>query len=287
LASPAPFDSRLKNGRVRPIFSGMSPRGASNGCPKVGILAGGLGTRLAEYTDERPKPMVEVGGRPLLWHIMKTYAAHGFEEFAIALGYRGHVISDYFMQYHNHRARSITIDLGTDQRFVRNGTTENWVVHLVDTGEASMTGGRVRRLAEFAGDTFMLTYGDAVANVDLTALLEFHRAHGKLATVTAVRPPARFGALELDGDRVEGFAEKPQVGEGWINGGYFVLEPEVADYIAGDSTVFELEPLERLTREGQLMAFKHDGFWQCMDTIRERRQLEELWTNGAPWRVWA
>lgn len=255
----------------------------------VGILAGGFGTRLAEQTEVRPKPMVEVGGRPLLWHIMKIYANAGFAEFAIALGYRGEVIKDYFLHYHN-RARDLTVDLGSGRVAPGSGTPEDWTVHLVDTGNESMTGDRVRQLLEFAGTrTVLLTYGDAVASVDIPQLLAFHRAHGRLATVTAVRPPARFGELEIaDDDRVAHFTEKPQAGEGWINGGFFVLEPSVADYIQSPGSIFERAPLEGLATDHQLAAYRHPGFWQCMDTLRDLRVLEELWSSGeAPWRVWS
>ena len=254
----------------------------------VGILAGGFGTRLSEYTDVRPKPMVEVGGRPLLWHIMKGYEAAGFVEFAIALGYRGDVIKDYFLHYHN-RARDLTVELGSGRIVVGEGDPEDWVVHLLDTGQDAMTGDRVRQLLEYGdGRPMMLTYGDAVASVDLSELLAFHRAHGKLATVTAVRPPARFGELLMDGDHVTSFQEKPQAGEGWINGGFFVLEPKVLDYIGSSPSIFEREPLESLASDGQLVAFRHPGFWQCMDTQRDLRTLEDLWgTDHAPWRKWS
>jgi len=254
---------------------------------KVAILAGGLGTRLQEETTVRPKPMVEVGGHPVLWHIMKLYSNSGFRDFVVALGYKGELIKDYFLNYRA-RTSNLTVSLADGSVTVGNGSSEDWTVELLDTGHDSMTGGRVRRILEHAGpQTLMLTYGDGVANVDLPRLLAFHRAQGRLATVTAVRPPARFGGITLDGDTVVRFEEKPQVGEGWINGGFFVLEPGVADYIAGDQTVFEREPLERLARDRQLAAFRHDGFWQCMDTMRDVRLLESLWaTDKAPWRVW-
>lgn len=253
----------------------------------VGILAGGLGTRLAEQTDVRPKPMVEVGAKPLLWHLMKIYSAQGFSEFMVALGYRGDVIKDFFLGYRN-RASDLTVDLATgDVEVGGDPHPDDWRVHLLETGQATLTGGRVKRLLEASGERMMLTYGDAVANVDLHRLLEFHESHGRLATVTAVRPPARFGELRFEGDKVIDFEEKPQASEGWINGGFFVLEAEVARYIEGDHTIFERDPMERLAAEGQLMAYRHDQFWQCMDTLRDVRLLEDLWQAGdPPWRVW-
>lgn len=253
----------------------------------VVILAGGFGTRLQEETTVKPKPMVEIGGQPILWHIMKIYAARGFKDFVIALGYKGEVIKDYFMNY-RYRASSLTLRLRTGEAIVRDSNCENWTVHLLDTGLHTQTGGRVKLVAQsISNDTFMLTYGDAVANVDVNRLLAFHRSHGRLATVTAVRPPARFGGISFDGDLVARFEEKPQIGEGWINGGFFVLEPGVADYIEGDDTIFEREPLERLAEDGQLAAYRHNGFWQCMDTLRDVRLLESLWQDeGAPWKVW-
>jgi glucose-1-phosphate cytidylyltransferase len=253
---------------------------------KTVILAGGLGTRLSEETDVRPKPMVEIGGRPILWHIMKGYAHHGFKEFIVALGYKGEAIKEYFLNYPLINS-DLTVSLGSGEVTRRRPADEDWVVHLQDTGVETMTGGRVKRLAPFLNETFMLTYGDGVANVDIRALVAFHRAHGKLATLTAVRPPARFGALETDGDQVTRFLEKPQTGEGWINGGFFVLEPGVLDYIEGDPTHLEREPLETLARDGQLMAYRHGDFWQSMDTLRDVRLLNGLWKDGrAPWRVW-
>ncbi len=255
---------------------------------KVAILAGGLGTRLQEESIVRPKPMVEVGGRPILWHIMKHYARFSCREFVIALGYKGEMIKDYFLNYRAH-ASNVTVSLADGSVTVGDGSSEDWTVHLLDTGLDSMTGGRVRRVLKHIGsETVMMTYGDGVADVDLGALLAFHRKQGRLATVTAVRPPARFGAVTLDGDTVARFQEKPQLGEGWINGGYFVLEPAVVDYIAGDESVFEREPLERLAHDRQLAAFRHEGFWQGMDTLRDVRLLESLWSAGtAPWRTWA
>ncbi|MCA1595927.1 MAG: glucose-1-phosphate cytidylyltransferase [Chloroflexi bacterium] len=254
---------------------------------KVVILAGGLGSRLSEETEVKPKPMVEVGGRPVLWHIMKYYAHFGHDRFAIALGYKGDLIKRYFLEYADLNG-NFTVVLG-ERRVERiDNPHEDWTVGLYDTGISTMTGGRLRRLANTLRDEpFLMTYGDGVCDVDLEALIKFHRSHGRLATLTAVRPPSRFGALEFDGEQVRCFTEKPQVGEGWINGGFFVLEPEVLDYITGDSTHWEREPLERLAREGQLMAFKHGGFWQCMDTLRDKRFLDELWErNQAPWMVW-
>jgi glucose-1-phosphate cytidylyltransferase len=254
----------------------------------VGILAGGLGTRLSEYTDLRPKPMVEIGGQPMLWHLMKIYAHAGFTDFGIALGYRGDVIKDFFLHY-RHRTSDLSVHLGTGDVEVGDGGTEDWHIRLLDTGSDSQTGHRVKRLLELAnGQTMMLTYGDAVASVDLHKLLEFHRAHGRLATVTAVRPAARFGELQFDGDRVVQFAEKPQASAGWINGGFFVLEPDVMRSIPnGTQIVWERDPLEALAEQGELMAYRHEGFWQPMDTIREVRLLEELWSSGSPpWKVW-
>ncbi|MBI2910171.1 MAG: glucose-1-phosphate cytidylyltransferase [Chloroflexi bacterium] len=254
---------------------------------KVGILAGGYGTRLAEETDRIPKPMVEIGDQPILWHIMKGYAACGFDEFVIALGYKRAVIKDYFLAYRC-RASSLTIRLKTGEVLVRDGDSEDWTVHLLDTGLGTQTGGRIRRVAQFVGnETMMITYGDAVADLDIRELLAFHQSHGRLATVTIVRPTARFGGVSLNGDLVARFEEKPQTGEGWVNGGFFVLEPKVLDYIDGDDTVFERGPLERLAEDGQLVAYRHPGFWQCMDTLRDLRLLEALWESGkAPWKVW-
>lgn len=254
---------------------------------KVAILAGGLGTRLSEETNLKPKPMVEIGGKPILWHIMNTYAAQGFKEFVIALGYKGEVIKDYFINYH-YRYRSLTVNLANGKINVHNGDGDDWVVHLIDTGLNTQTGGRVKCVSQYIGDeTFMLTYGDGVANVDFKRLLEFHQSQGKIATVTAVRPPARFGGIEFNDNIVERFKEKPQIGEGWINGGFFVLEPEVANYIEGDMVPWELDPMESLVQEGQLAAYRHYDFWQCMDTLRDVKLLEELWSEGrAPWKVW-
>jgi glucose-1-phosphate cytidylyltransferase len=254
---------------------------------KVVILAGGFGTRLSEETELRPKPMVEVGGRPILWHIMKGYAHCGYKEFGIALGYKGDVIKRYFLDYARLNS-SFTVNLGSGDVMRRQPCREDWTVHLIDTGAQTMTGGRVKRMGPLVGrETFLLTYGDGVCSVDINELIKFHRKHGKLATVTAVRPPARFGGLVFDGDQVAEFTEKPQIGEGWINGGFFVFEPAVLDYIAGDETLLEREPLERLAADGQLMAYRHGDFWQCMDTIRDLRLLESLWASGeAPWKAW-
>jgi glucose-1-phosphate cytidylyltransferase len=255
---------------------------------KVVILAGGLGTRLSEETEVRPKPMVEVGGRPILWHIMKLYGHYGFREFYVALGYKGEIIKHYFLNYARLNT-SFTVHLGSGDVMRQQPCEEDWTVHLMDTGLHTITGGRVKRLAPQIGqETFMMTYGDGVCNVDLRRLLAFHRRHGKLATVTAVRPPARFGGLVFKGDQVVQFTEKPQIGEGWINGGFFVLEPAVLEYIKGDETHWEREPLERLAADGQLVAYRHDDFWQCMDTLRDLRLLESLWASDkAPWKVWS
>jgi glucose-1-phosphate cytidylyltransferase len=254
---------------------------------KAVILAGGLGTRLAEETSVRPKPMVEIGGKPMLWHIMNIFAAGGVKEFCVACGYKGEQIKEYFGNFHLHHA-DLSVDMRNGSVDLHNNTAPDWLVHLVDTGMDTMTGGRIKRLAHVIGDdTFMMTYGDGVADIDVRALIEFHKSHGKLATLTAVRPPSRFGGLEFAGDQVVNFIEKPQLGEGWINGGFMVLEPEVFDFIAGDQIIFEREPLERLCRDGQLMAFRHEGFWQPMDTLREKQLLEELWRSGnAPWKIW-
>jgi glucose-1-phosphate cytidylyltransferase len=254
---------------------------------KVVILAGGFGSRLAEETDSKPKPMTEIGGHPMLWHIMKIYAAQGFNEFIIALGYKGEVIKRFFLDY-QHLNADLSISLETGQVTVHNRVRDSWTVHLVDTGLMTITGGRIKRLASWLGnETFMLTYGDGVADIDLAALLAFHCQHGKLATVTAVPPAARFGSLSFDGDQVNRFTEKPNAGEGWISGGFFVLEPGIVDYIDGDATHWEREPLERLARDGELVAYRHEGFWQSMDTLRDVRLLNALWESGtAPWKQW-
>ena len=269
---------------------------------KVGILAGGLGTRISEETVDKPKPMVEIGTQPIIWHIMKHYYHYGLKDFVIALGYKGHVIKKYFSDYCALNS-NLTVEL-------RNGTitthsedtVDDWTVELIDTGLSTNTGGRIKRLIPYLSgakqgqaygkETFMLTWGDGVSNIDLKQLLAFHNYHkeqsGTLATLTAVRPPARFGHLEFSGERIAKFSEKPQTAEGWINGAFFVLEPEVFEYIDGDSTLFEKEPLEGLAADGKLMAYKHEGFWQCMDTIRDKKRLANMWEQGnAPWKTWA
>lgn len=246
------------------------------------ILAGGLGTRLMEETDRIPKPMVEIGGRPILWHIMKMYEAHGIKQFIICLGYKGYIIKEFFANYYLHQT-DVTFSIKDNVSTMHEGTPEPWTVTLIDTGETTMTGGRLRRIRDRLGDRpFCATYGDAVSTVDISSAIDFHLAHGKLATVTAVRPPARFGALKLEGDRVEGWVEKP-IGDGqWINGGFFVFSPAALDYIDGDHVALEEQQLERLTRDGELMAWRHEGFWHPMDTLREKRQLEALWASGSP-----
>jgi len=254
---------------------------------KVAILAGGLGTRLSEETTIKPKPMVEVGGKPMLWHIMNIYAAYGFKEFVVALGYKGEIVKDYFINYH-YRARSLTVKLITGEIMAHDKDGEDWTIHLLDTGAETQTGGRIKLISQFIGqEAFMVTYGDGVSNVCIPDLLDFHRSHGKLATLTAVRPPARFGQMELEEDQVKQFEEKPQIGEGWINGGFFVLEPQIRDYITDQQSVWEREPLERLAADGQLMAYRHADFWQCMDTLRDLNQLERMWQESrAPWKIW-
>lgn len=255
---------------------------------KAVVLAGGLGTRLAEETDLRPKPMVEIGGRPILWHILKIYSHYGIGDFVLALGYKGEIIKRFFLDF-AHLSGSMTIDVRNASIDRIDEHPEDWTVSLIDTGMSTMTGGRLRRVRDFLNEgTFCMTYGDGVADVDIKSLLDFHRSHGRLATLTAVRPPARYGAMHLDEARVTEFMEKPQIGEGYINGGFFALEPGVLDYIDGDETHWEREPLERLARDGELMAYRHDGFWLGMDTIRDKQYLQRLWDEGqAPWKVWA
>ncbi len=254
---------------------------------KVIILAGGLGTRLAEETEVKPKPLVEIGDHPVLWHIMKIYAHFGYQEFIVALGYKGNLIKRYFLDYQTLQP-DLTIDLANGVTTIGTAETDNWKLHLVDTGKDTMTGGRLKRLADHInGETFMLTYGDGVADVDIAELVKFHKMHGKLVTVTAVHPPARFGEMLIDADMTAAFSEKPQTKEGWINGGFMVLEPEVLDYLAGDSSVLEVDLLEKLALEKQLVAYRHNGFWQCMDTLRDKRQLESAWnSDAAPWKIW-
>lgn len=254
---------------------------------KAVILAGGLGTRISEETSVKPKPMIEIGGKPVLWHIMKLYSHHGITDFVICLGYKGYVIKEYFANYFLHMS-DVTFDMTSNRMEIHQNSAEPWKVTLVDTGEKTMTGGRLKRVAKYLGDeAFCFTYGDGVADVDVGKLAQFHRRHGKLATVTAVQPPGRYGALEMEGDAVRGFMEKPQGDGGWINGGFFVLSPKVIGYIEGDATSWESDPLEALARDRQLAAYSHRGFWQPMDTLRDRNHLEELWQTGrAPWKVW-
>jgi glucose-1-phosphate cytidylyltransferase len=255
---------------------------------KAVILAGGLGSRLSEETSTRPKPMVEIGGKPILWHILNIFSGHGVNEFIIALGYRAEVVKEYFVNFYALN-NDISIDLESGRTTIHRGKSPSWKLHLVDTGLSTQTGGRIKRIENWLGDdeVFMATYGDGVADVDIRALVRFHEAHRRLATVTTVRPPARFGQIVLKGSQVREFSEKPQTGEGWINGGFFVLSRKVLRYIDGDDTLWEREPMERLARDGELMAYRHEGFWQPMDTLREKRLLEELWVSGnAPWKTW-
>lgn len=256
---------------------------------KVVLLAGGFGTRISEESHLKPKPMIEIGGQPILWHIMKEYSAYGFNEFVICAGYKQQVIKEYFANYYLHRS-DITFDFTAENEMaVHNNVAEPWKVSIVDTGLNTMTGGRIKRVKDYIGDeTFMLTYGDGVCDINIKELYEFHKQSGKLATMTAIQPGGRFGTLDIDADNtIERFSEKRKEDGGWINGGYMVIEPEVIDYIEGDQTVFEREPLERLAAEGQLQAYKHDGFWQCMDTLRDKTLLEELLLqNKAPWKIW-
>ena len=255
---------------------------------KTIILAGGLGTRISEETHLKPKPMVEIGGKPILWHIMKLYSAHGLNDFIICCGYRGYVIKEYFANYFLHMS-DVTFDMAENRMEVHRKHAEPWRVTVVDTGEATMTGGRIKRVHDYVDDcdAFCLTYGDGVSDVNITELLKFHRSHGKLATVTAVQPPGRYGALKVSKGSVSGFTEKPRGDGGLINGGFFVLSPRCIERISSDSTSWEMEPLNKLASDGELMAFEHHGFWQPMDTLREKNQLEELWATGkAPWKVW-
>ena len=255
---------------------------------KTVILAGGLGTRLSEETVTRPKPMVEIGGRPILWHIMKIYSHYGISDFVICLGYKGYMVKEYFANYRLHMS-DVTIDLRRDSIQVHRNYAEDWRISLIDTGEKTMTGGRLRQALEYLGDDedFCLTYGDGVSDVDIASAIAFHRSHGRRATVTAVRPTSRFGQLALDGDRVSAFAEKPVDEGGWINGGFFVLSPQVGTYIKDDATVWEQEPMQKLAAQDQLSVYFHRGFWQPMDTLRDKRHLEDLWASGkAPWKTW-
>lgn len=256
---------------------------------KVVILAGGFGTRISEESHLKPKPMVEIGGRPILWHIMKIYSYYGFNDFVICLGYKGYCIKEYFAHYFLHEA-DVTFDFKmSNQQYIHNHQAEPWKVTLVNTGMDTMTGGRVKRAQPYIGnEPFMLTYGDGVSNVDIRKLVDYHQSHGKIATVTSVQPSGRFGALNLsESNMVQGFQEKPQGDGGWINGGFFVLNPEVFDYIEGDKTIFERDPMEKLAKDNQLIAYKHTGFWQPMDTMRDKEFLENLWqSNRAPWQLW-
>ena len=255
---------------------------------KAVILAGGMGTRISEESSVRPKPMIEIGGKPILWHILKIYSAHGINDFIICLGYKGYVIKEYFANYFLHMS-DVTFDMGANKMEVHNVKAEPWKVTLVDTGEDTLTGGRLKRVQKYLGDEdFCFTYGDGVGDVDITKLVAHHRLHNRLSTVTSTQPPGRFGALKLEGDRIAGFQEKPQGDGGWINGGFFVLSPRVLDHIEGDATVWEREPMESIAKAGQMTAYLHDGFWQPMDTLRDKMLLEELWATGkAPWKIWA
>lgn len=253
---------------------------------KAVILAGGLGTRISEESAIRPKPMIEIGGMPILWHILKMYSAHGIHDFVICCGYKGYMIKEYFANYFLHMS-DVTIDMSHNSVQVHQKKAEPWKITLIDTGENTQTGGRLKRISPYLNDDFCMTYGDGVGSVDIAASIAFHRQHGKLATMTAVQPPGRFGALEIDGTSVKAFIEKPQGDGGWINGGFFVLNPKVLDLIASDATLWEKEPLESLAKQGQLESFFHSGFWRPMDTLRDKTTLEELWASGkAPWKNW-
>jgi glucose-1-phosphate cytidylyltransferase len=279
---------RTKIVRARPRATAHSVRNRASRPLKAIILAGGFGTRLSEETVARPKPMVEVGGKPILWHIMKIYEHHGVTEFLVALGYRGDVIKDYFLNFYAVN-NDLTVDLATGNTTIHDGKQPAWRVHLVDTGINTQTGGRLKRLRDWLADEeeFLFTYGDGVGDIDIRRLIEFHRSHGKLASVTTVRSPSRFGRIGFEGDRVAEFFEKPDTGEGWINGGFFVLNRRTIEYIDDDDTVWERECVERLVAENQLMGFRHYGFWSCMDTLREKNFLEDLWASGkAPWKIW-
>lgn len=253
---------------------------------KAVILAGGLGTRLSEETVVKPKPMIEIGGKPIIWHIMKTYSHYGINEFVVCLGYKGYMIKEWFANYFLHNS-DVTINLKTNERTIHNTYVDDWKITLVDTGEGTDTGGRIKRIMKYVDGTFLLTYGDGVADIDISKLVELHKSKGKHATVTAVQPPGRFGMLNLHGTDVPSFLEKPKGDGNWVNGGYFALEPAIFDYIKGDGVIWEREPLENLAKDGQLAAYKHEGFWRPMDTLRDKRYLDELWeSNKAPWKVW-
>ena len=254
---------------------------------KAVILAGGMGTRISEESAARPKPMIEIGGRPILWHILKIYSSHGINDFVICLGYKGYIIKEYFANYFLHMS-NVTFDMANNRMDVHQNNTEPWKITLVDTGEQTMTGGRLKRVRAYLGDEdFCFTYGDGLGDINITELIKFHQAHGQSATLTATQPPGRFGALKLNGNQVAGFQEKPQGDGGWINGGFFVLSPKVIDRIDGDDSVWEQEPMETLAHDGQMSAYLHHGFWQPMDTLRDKLQLEQLWASGkAPWKTW-
>ena len=253
---------------------------------KVVILAGGLGTRISEESHLRPKPMIEIGGKPVLWHIMKIYSHYGINDFVICLGYKGYIVKEYFANYFLHMS-NVTFDMARNHMEVHEHNAEPWRVTLVDTGQDTLTGGRLKQVRDYVGDeTFCFTYGDGVTDLDIGATLKFHRDHGKKATVTAIQPPGRYGALNLEGAAVRSFQEKPAGDGAWINGGFFVLEPSVFDYIHGDQTSWESQPLQQLAHEGQLMSYQHSGFWQAMDTLRDKNHLEELWNSNPPWKVW-